>query len=181
MSKPSRHRRSRWGWIALMVAAAGLLLAQGCASSAPASGRPGQLQVGSPAPDFTLTDLAGNQVSLSDFRGKAVFINFWATWCPPCREEMPEIEAIYQKYKDRDVAVIGVDILEKEDVVRRFVQEGGYSWTFVIDTTGEVTTVYKVTAIPTSYFIDGNGIIRAVAVGAMTRTEMEARLAGAMR
>ncbi len=136
--------------------------------------------MGESAPDFTLVDLEGNQVSLSDFRGETVFINFWATWCPPCRAEMPEIEAVYQEYKDRDVVVIGVDILEPEDTVRQFVEKGGYSWVFVMDSTGEVSRNYAIGAIPTSIFVDRDGIIRAVNIGAMTKRVMESRLAEAM-
>ena len=88
----------------LVVALLGLILVPACAPSSQAvngdqpAGTVG-VNVGQVAPDFTLTDLEGNQVSLSDFRGKTVFVNFWATWCPPCRAEMPEIEAIYQEYK----------------------------------------------------------------------------------
>jgi thiol-disulfide isomerase/thioredoxin len=137
--------------------------------------------VGELAPDFTLVDLEGNQISLSDFRGKTVFINFWATWCPPCRAEMPEIEAIYQEYTDKDVVVIGVDLWESDDVVRQYIQEGGYSWTFVTDTTGVVTASYKVIGIPASFFIDREGIIRAVSLGAMTKRAMETNLAKAMQ
>jgi peroxiredoxin len=160
----------------MAVVVLGLLATTGCATVA----APGAAAVGRPAPDFTLADLDGNQVSLSDFRGKTVFINFWATWCPPCREEMPAIEALYQQYEDKDVVVLGVDILETEGEVRQFVEEGGYSWTFVMDTTGEVTNSYQVVAIPTSFFIDKEGIIRAVSVGAMTKGAMEARLLVAM-
>ncbi len=138
-------------------------------------------EIGRLAPDFTLVDLEGNQVSLSDFRGKTVFVNFWATWCPPCRAEMPEIEAVYQEYKDKGVVVIGVDILEPEDVVRQFVEQGGYSWTFVLDATGGVSDDYRITAIPTSFFIDREGIIQAVNIGAMTKRAMENELTKAMR
>ena len=138
------------------------------------------VNVGDLAPDFTLIDLDGNQLSLSDFRGKMVFINFWATWCPPCRAEMPEMEAIHQEYKAEDVIVIGVDILESEDKVRQFIEHGGYSWTFVIDATGAVAADYNINVIPTSYFIDEEGIIRAVDFGAMTKRTIEARLAEMM-
>jgi alkyl hydroperoxide reductase subunit AhpC len=93
---------------------------------------------------------------------------------------MPAIEALYQQYEDKDVVVLGVDILETEGEVRQFVEEGGYSWIFVMDTTGEVTNSYQVVAIPTSFFIDKEGIIRAVSVGAMTKGAMEARLLVAM-
>ncbi len=94
---------------------------------------------------------------------------------------MPEIEAVHREYKDKDVVVVGVDILETRDEVIQFVQQGGYSWTFVLDTTGQVATSYKITAIPTSFFLDREGIIRAVNIGAMTKRDMEAKLATAMR
>ena len=78
-------------------------------------------------PDTTLLDLWGNHVRLSHFRGKTVFVNFWATWYPPYRAEVPEVEAIYQEFEDRDVVVIGVDILELKEVVLLLVQRGGYN------------------------------------------------------
>ncbi len=180
----SRFRRVSLGLLA--VALAGILVIQGCTPSSQSITSDGQeatagVNVGELAPSFTLVDLEGNQVSLSDFREKTVFVNFWATWCPPCRAEMPEIEAVYQEYKDKDVVVISVDLFEDENVVRQFVQQGGYSWTFVIDTTGVVTNSYGIVAIPTSFFIDREGIIQAVSIGAMTKRAMESKLAETMR
>ncbi len=172
----------RLALVLMAVALLGLLATQGCTTTAPGLGGLGS---GRPAPDFTLIDLDGNQVSLSDFRGKTVFLNFWATRCPPCREEMPEIEAIHQEYKDKDVVVIGIHVIgggwfEPEDNIRQFVQEGGYNWTFVTDITGEVTVSYKITLIPTSFFIDSEGMIRAMKIGAMSKGAMEINLAMAM-
>lgn len=183
MSISFKHYLSRYGrgnLVLIAVVVLGLLVSTGCTASAGNNTTPGAAAVGRPAPDFTLANLDGNQVSLSDFRGKTVFINFWATWCPPCREEMPAIETLYQQYKDKDVVVLGVDILETEGEVRQFVEEGGYSWIFVMDTTGEVTASYQVIAIPTSFFIDKEGIIRVIQIGAMTKGAMEARLLAAM-
>ena len=183
--------------VLLAVALPGLLVTQGCAITSQDIGADGQEDTGSigineselapapeighPAPDFTLLDLEGKQVTLSEFRGKTVFLNFWATWCPHCRAEMPDIEAVYQEYKDEDVVVIGVGTLEPEEEVRQFVQRGGYNWTFVIDTTGEITTTYESAVIPTSFFIDRGGIIQAVKIGAMTKRAMETALAEAIR
>ena len=170
-------------WAMLTVVLA-LLLVPGC-DSAPASeeGNPatGRPVVGSLAPDFTLTDLDGNSVRLQDLRGQVVFLNFWATWCPPCRAEMPDIEALHRKYRDRGVVVLGVDLRESESGVRAYVEGGGYTWTFLIDTTGQVAAAYRVSAIPTSFFIDKEGTIRAVAIGGMTASTMEAKLAQAMQ
>ena len=191
-----RYRRVIPGLLA--VALLGFLLAiQGCAPSVQDTGGNSQEgnnttgpkgselapapEVGRLAPSFTLIDLEGNQVSLSDFRGETVFVNFWATWCPPCRAEMPDIEAVYQEYKDKGVVVIGVDILEPEDVVRQFVEQGGYSWIFVLDTSGEVAANYEIAAIPTSFFIDREGIIQAVNIGAMTERAIENKLAETIR
>ncbi len=173
LRKLNRARSGRVVFILLAVVLLGLLAVPACTPSSAVS-------VGELAPDFTLVDLEGNQVSLSDFRGKTVFINFWATWCPPCRAEMPEIEAIYQEYTDKDVVVIGVDLWQSDDVVRQYIQEDGYSWTFVTDTTGVVTANYEVKAIPTSFFIDKEGIIQVVHVGMMTKRVIEDELAKAM-
>ena len=163
---------------AALTALAILTLAfQACDSGTASSGR---AELDKPAPDFTLKDLDGNTVRLSDFLGKVVFLNFWATWCPPCRNEMPDIEKVHWKYKDRDVVVLGIDLRENASTVRPFVEDGGYTWTFLLDTTGEVGSMYSVSAIPTSYFVDRNGIIRAVVIGGMTGATMEAKLAQAM-
>ncbi|UCB44252.1 MAG: redoxin domain-containing protein [Dehalococcoidales bacterium] len=135
-------------------------------------------QIGYQAPDFTLVDLDGNTVRLSDFRGKVVFLNFWATWCPPCRAEMPAIEEVYQEYKDEGVVVVGVDVGESKSTVRNFVEENGYSWIFVLDTTGEVSMEFMVLRFPTSFFIDSQGIIRATRVGYMNKATMVTLITG---
>ena len=193
-----RVRRLLWVLPALVLP---LLLVQGCAPATeagnpaagePASGNPtsgepapgewvtSESPIGKLAPDFTLADLDGNTVRLSDLRGKVVFLNFWTTWFPACRVEMPDIEEVYQKYRDQDVVVLGIDFQESTDTVRAFVEAGGYSWVFLMDTTGEVTVRYGIRPIPTSFFIDKKGIIRAAAIGAMTAALMEANLARAM-
>ena len=94
---------------------------------------------------------------------------------------MPEIEAVHQEYKDKGVVVLGVDISEPESMVRQYIQQGGFSWTIVLDSTGEVARDYQIVAIPTSFFLDREGIIRAVNIGAMTKRAMEAKLAEAIR
>jgi len=132
------------------------------------------------APDFTLSDLEGNPVSLSDFRGKTVLINFWATWCPPCRSEMPAIKSVYQEYKDKGVEVIGVDLKESENAVREFIEEGGYNWTFVLDGDGSVSRDYRITGIPESFFVTREGIIREMHIGPMSAETIEEKLKRAM-
>ena len=134
-----------------------------------------------PATDFILEGLDGNTVRLSDLRGESVFLNFWATWCGPCLKEMPDIQKIHEGYRDQGVTVIGIDLDETVEVVSDFVEEGGFTWTFVIDHVGTVTREYRVDVIPTSFFIDGDGMIRAIAIGWMTEAMMEKNLAKAMQ
>ena len=165
-----------WGRIVSLVLSTviiGLLVGTGCGlDEAPI--------VGHPAPDFTLTDLNGNAVRLRDFRGKVIFLNFWAIGCPPCRAEMPAMEELYQEYKDKDVVIIGVNLGEFRSSVKSFVEVNGYSWIFVIDSMGEVARDYMANLIPSSFFIDKKGVIRALQVGSMSKALMEIRLGMAM-
>ncbi|MBE3599493.1 MAG: TlpA family protein disulfide reductase [Limnochordaceae bacterium] len=136
--------------------------------------------VGSPAPDFVLEDIQGRKVRLQDLQGKPVLINFWATWCPPCREEMPHIEEFHRKYGDR-VTVLGVDVGESPQKVKDFLGREKYSWRFALDESGEVMQKYLVFAIPTSFFLDKDGVIRAKFIGPMQPAHLRdfARQAGA--
>lgn len=125
------------------------------------------------APDFTLKDFDGNNVSLSDFRGKKVFLNFWATWCPPCKAEMPDIEKIYQENKDdKDFVIIAVDLGEDEETVKNFIDQNKYNFKILLDTDQSVGAQYNITAIPTSFFIDRDGNITNMRRGSMGEEEM---------
>jgi len=129
------------------------------------------------APDFSLKDYKGDTIKLSDFKGKPVLINFWATWCPPCRAEMPEIEAAYRKYKEKSgLIVLGVDAREEAAAVKKYVADGSYSWYMPMDYAGEVITAYGVVAFPTSFFIDRQGYIRSSQTGGMDKKGLEERL-----
>lgn len=130
--------------------------------------------VGSPAPDFELADVnTGQPVKLSSLRGKPVWINFWASWCPPCKVEMPIMKQVYAKYESRGLVIVGVDMREKVDEVKQFTATNGYDWTFVIDSDGQVTDRYFVSGIPSHYFIGKDGVINSIRVGEMTAGEME--------
>ena len=179
-----KNYRIRSGLAVTVVAVlfAGLPVVSGCDSAGTSgSGQAPAPEIGREAPDFTLKDLDGKSVRLKDLRGKVVFLNFWATWCPPCRAEMPDIEEVYQKYRDQDVVILGIDIQESAGKVRSFVEGGGYSWTMLLDSTGKIAGMYKVRAIPTSYFIDREGVIKAVSIGGMSRAAIEEKLAEAMK
>ena len=115
------------------------------------------------APDFTLRDLRGNQVRLSDFRGQPIVLNFWATWCSPCRVEIPHLEALYTKYKDQGLVVLGMNTETDYMKVKRFA-EPRISYTVLLDG-GTQAQGYDVSGIPCTYYIDREGIIRHRSIG----------------
>ncbi len=129
--------------------------------------------VGALAPDFTLPNLAGDEITLSDLRGQAVLINFWATWCPPCRLEMPAIEQTYRKYREQGFVVLAVDLEEPKDRVQGFVDELGLTFPVLLDESGTVSRRYRVLAIPTSFFVNRQGVIIAIWRGAMSAEVIE--------
>ncbi|MFD1031616.1 TlpA family protein disulfide reductase [Metaplanococcus flavidus] len=130
------------------------------------------LAVGETAPDFTLQTLDGEEASLSDFRGKPVFVNFWATWCPPCRAEMPDMEKLYGNMDIEVLAVNLTDTEKSEGDVASFVEETALTFPILMDTEGELSSAYNVKAYPTSYLIDGDGMISFIAYGAMNYNQM---------
>lgn len=136
-------------------------------------------KVGDPAPDFSLQTLAGENLSLAEFNGKPVLINYWASWCQPCRVEMPEIETAYQTYKNQGLVVLGINDTHQDDLaeVKSFVNELKLSFPILLDQTGEVTeSRYGVIGLPTSVFIDRQGVIRFIQIGAMTTAQLENNL-----
>jgi peroxiredoxin len=131
-----------------------------------------------PATDFEVTLLSGEPFRLSDQKGKVVLINIWATWCPPCREETPDLVDLYEKYKDEGYVTLGVSIDEQgESVVRPFMEEYDVTYPMYIDTDGTVMEKYGPTmGIPTTYIIGRKGNLRYFAVGALTNKELEPRI-----
>jgi len=110
------------------------------------------------APDFTLTDLQGRKVTLSQYRGKVVIVNFWATWCPPCREEMPSMESLYRRFKDQDLVLLAINVEEDGgEAVNDFLKGKDYNFTILLDTTAEVQENYQVFQFPETFIIDRNG------------------------
>lgn len=130
-------------------------------------------QKGSPAPDFEISYLDGRKVRLSDLKGKPILINFWATWCPPCRAEVPEIQNAYEKYKTSGFVVIAVNVQESTSAVAKFMEEFGMTFTVAIDSSGAVGRLYRVSGIPASFFVDRTGIVREIFVGSLTAAELD--------
>ena len=121
---------------------------------------------GYPAPEFSLYDLSGSQVGLSDFRGKVVLVNFWATWCAPCRREIPSMERLYRMRRDEGFEIVAVNTERiSASKVASFVEKYGMSFPILLNPQGDVGSRYRVRAIPTSFLLDKNGVISWKIVG----------------
>lgn len=126
--------------------------------------------------DFKLKDLNGKDVSLSDYKGKKVFLNFWASWCPPCKAEMPDIEKLHQQTKDSDLVILAVNIGEDKTTAKSFMQSNKYSFTVLLDSNQNIAAQYNISAIPTSFFIDKEGNIVSTIKGGMTLEQMKTNI-----
>ncbi len=156
-------------------------IATGCSAG---ESPPRGAEIGNLAPDFQLNDLDGQAVALSDFRGRPVLVNFWASWCPPCRAEMPFIQDIYanRKWADEGLVMLALDIGESPPTVREFVKNYGLTFPVLLDTNRDVSLEYRVAAIPTTFLIDRDGIIQEIRIGAFTsKTEIEESLKKVIR
>jgi len=124
------------------------------------------------AEDFSLPDLSGKVVKLSDFRGKVVFLNFWATWCPPCRAEMPSMQNLYEKLKGKDFEMLAVSLDRPgKSAVKPFIEERNYTFRVLLDSSGKVAARYGIVSIPTTYIINKEGKIVDKIIGARDWSE----------
>jgi peroxiredoxin len=128
---------------------------------------------GAIAPDFRLTALDGKELSLHAQRGKAVVINFWATWCGPCRSEMPALQKTAEEYAEQGMLLWGVDVGEPPDVVQSFVNELGLTFPILLDRDSKVSRQYRVFGLPTTIFVKRDGVISDVAIGAMDKATLD--------
>ncbi len=190
MGRPSSRRGARavprialrtvvLGLAAVLAASCGNLAANGGGSSPGASvievtGH----GVNQPAPPFTLKDLQGRTVSLADYRGRPVLVNFWASWCGPCQQEFPQFVAARTAHAAQGLEVLGVIYKDSTDAALRFMKDHGAEWPGLVDPGGSVATAYGVNiGIPVTFFIDRAGIVRAVSYGPPPQEALDADLA----
>lgn len=133
-------------------------------------------KIGKPAPDFQVIDLQGQEISLEKYRGQVVLLDFWATWCFPCRAEMPYLKRVYDTYKDQDFEIIGISLDQTADVVDSYTKKQNITWRQFLDSTGTVAKRYNVTGIPATFLIDGDGIVRKVKLHGRALEEAVAEL-----
>ncbi len=151
----------------LLIILSWVLLLVGCSPSS----EPSVASAGKPAPDFQLQSLDGQTVSLSSFHGKPVLINFWTTWCSPCRVEMPYIQQIHEEWSGVGLILLAINIGESSSKVESFMQSYNLSLPVLLDTSGDVAQRYNITGIPTTFFIDKDGIIQERIIGAFLNKE----------
>ena len=190
-------------WLAPLALACAALLAAACgdggtepAATETATATPARaatigllddlpLEVDQPAPDFFLRTLNGRSVRLSDYRGKTVVLNFWASWCPPCRREMPDFQTLWEERGPSgpdDLVILAVNLLPEDTIAAAegFVDEFGLTFPILLDTSrGEVSQRYGVQALPATFFIDRDGIVRTTALGSVFGHLLEVGVAAA--
>ncbi|MBI5894098.1 MAG: TlpA family protein disulfide reductase [Deltaproteobacteria bacterium] len=131
------------------------------------------LEIGSPAPDFSLKLFDDKEVKLSDFKGSPVVLNFWASWCGPCREEAPALESVYKKYKDKEVVFIGIAVQDRKEKSLKYIKEFSITYLNGADDTGKIAEDYKIYGVPKTIVIDKEGKIRFDRTGGIKEDELE--------
>lgn len=173
----------RWKWLTfsviILAVGAGWIWLSKTSVASMIEGPPPVPRAGFSAPDFQLDALDGETVSLSGLKGQVVLINFWASWCPPCRSEMPAMEAVHQDYRDLGLVVLAINATNQDDLrkVSTFVSDYALTSPILLDTEGQVSLLYELRSLPTSFFIDREGIIRDVVIGGpMSSASLRSRI-----
>ena len=167
-------------YILILIAGAAWIILSANTTTSVSTNSTSAPQAGFAAPDFTLKTPNGEEYTLSKLKGNAVLVNLWATWCPPCRAEMPAIDKMYQEYKDQGFVVLAVNMTYQDNPMNvvPFTQEYGLTFPILLEETGDIGAAYQLRSLPSSYFINRAGVIQEVVIGgpmseALLRTRIE--------
>lgn len=160
---------------ALTLALASLVLLSACGhastGAAQSASVPSVAKVGAQAPAFDEPTVSGSNLSMDALRGKPIYLNFFASWCPPCNEEAPDVNAVQAQFKTRGLQVVGVDVLENKAKAQKFVDEHHLSYPAVVDS-GSLRDAYSINGMPVHVFIDRSGVIKKIEIGELSKAEM---------
>ena len=174
--------RSALFWVIAVAVVAAVVVTYAAERGGPAGGPVGPAAlIGTPARSFPARDLAGKDVSLADYRGKVVLLNLWASWCTPCRQEMPALEQLYRENRARGLVVLGVDQGESKEAATAFVREHGVTFDVLLDEEQQYGRAYAAVGLPTTLVIDRSGRIVHGYDGALTLSEMREAVDGTLR
>ena len=164
-----------------IFAALAIVALAACSHSSNATGNatttsvPSVAKIGAQAPAFNEPTVAGPSLSMAGLRGKPVYLNFFASWCPPCNEEAPDVDAVQQQFKSDGLQVVGVDVLENEKKAQLFVDQHHLSYPAVVDS-GTLRDAYNINGMPVHVFIDRSGVVKKIVIGELSKSEMIANV-----
>jgi len=162
--------------LAVLIFLFAIFLATGLANKASPTGRSGEQLIGRKAPEFIADSINGKSVSLSNYPGSPIILNFWASWCPPCRDETPHFEKIWRLYKEKDVVVIGINVQDDMDSANEYINEFDVTFINGMDNNGRIMVDYGVTGLPVTFFLDREGVIIGRWVGSIGLSSLESRV-----
>ncbi len=162
--------------LAILISLFAIFLATGLANQASATGRSGEQLIGRKAPEFLADSINGKPVSLSNYPESPIILNFWASWCPPCRDETPHFEKIWRLYKEKDVVVIGINVQDDLNSANEYISEFDVTFINGMDKNGRIMVDYGVTGLPVTFFLDREGMIIGRWVGSIGASSLESRV-----
>ena len=159
--------------LAILIAGFTIFLAIGVMGTTTATSRSGKELVGKKAPSFVAPKVGGQLVSLENYKNKPLVLNFWASWCPPCRDETPGMERIWRKYEDQGVVILGINVQDGEKEAERYISEFGVTFSNALDLDGSITVDYGVTGLPVTFFIDNDSVVTGRWVGSISEDRLD--------
>ena len=159
--------------LAMLIAGFTIFLAIGVMGTTTATSRSGKELVGKKAPSCVAPKVGGQLVSLENYKNKPLVLNFWASWCPPCRDETPGMERIWRKYEDQGVVILGINVQDGEKEAERYISEFGVTFSNALDLDGSITVDYGVTGLPVTFFIDNDSVVTGRWVGSISEDRLD--------